>query len=249
MRSRAVLFDPVAPNRRRFRGRPSTSHPIIITECGFHCRTGLKIDAGIIDEGRDAPVPAAAAAPTSAPWTTPIRTGAFGRARCLFGKDLVASGATKGFELKLEILIAVTDPGIADPHGCPIFSKGVRGIPFCEAVSITVLKPQRAEMRRRASGPGRSSETQVLEKLLYDGNRPTSSQSACELRAPRPAVRSPPARLHGAATRDAASPHCRPVSAAPSSHEQRRSYQLRPAHILPETAARPRPGGTGRENR
>lgn len=118
MRSRAVLFD-VASHHNH--------------ECGFHCRTGLKIDAGIIDEGRDAPVPAAAAAPTSAPWTTPIRTGAFGRARCLFGKDLVASGATKGFELKLEILIAVTDPGIADPHGCPIFSKVVRGILFCEA--------------------------------------------------------------------------------------------------------------------
>jgi len=174
MRSRAVLFDPVAPNRRRFRGRPSTSHPVIITECGFHCRTGLKIDAGIIDEGRDAPVPAAAAAPTSAPWTTPIRTGAFGRARCLFGKDLVASGATKGFELKLEILIAVTDPGIADPHGCPIFSKVVRGIPFCEAGFHNSFK---AATRGNASSGKRAG---ALVRNAGSGEAPLRRESTHE---------------------------------------------------------------------
>jgi len=36
------------------------------------------IDAGIVDRGNDAPVPAAATAPSTAPWSTPIRTGAFG---------------------------------------------------------------------------------------------------------------------------------------------------------------------------
>ncbi len=36
------------------------------------------LNAGIVDEGRSAPVPVAAAAPSSAPWTTPILTGAFG---------------------------------------------------------------------------------------------------------------------------------------------------------------------------
>jgi len=36
------------------------------------------LDAGIVDAGRSAPVPVAAAAPSSAPWTTPILTGAFG---------------------------------------------------------------------------------------------------------------------------------------------------------------------------
>jgi len=36
------------------------------------------IGAGIVDPGTGTPVPAAATAPPTAPWSTPIRTGAFG---------------------------------------------------------------------------------------------------------------------------------------------------------------------------
>jgi len=36
------------------------------------------VDAGIVNRGTGVPVPAAATAPSTAPWITPIRTGAFG---------------------------------------------------------------------------------------------------------------------------------------------------------------------------
>ena len=43
-------------------------------------------------------------------------------ARCLFGEHLVAAGAAQRIELKLGLLIAGADPGIAYPHARPIFS-------------------------------------------------------------------------------------------------------------------------------
>src|SRR3546814_6312751 len=55
------------------------------------------------------------------------------RARRLFGEHSLAAGPPQRIELELGVLVAGAEPGIADPHERLIFSKLVRGIPFCDA--------------------------------------------------------------------------------------------------------------------
>src|SRR3546814_2194741 len=64
----------------------------------------------------------------------------------------------------LGVLVAGADPGIADPHERLIFSKLVRGIPFCDAGfqnSFDKVRP--ADLRCRPSKAIGSSETVVLQ--------------------------------------------------------------------------------------
>src|SRR3546814_4114205 len=67
-------------------------------------------------------------------------------------------------ELELGVLVAGADPGIADPHERLIFSKLVRGIPFCDAGfqnSFDKVRP--ADLRCRPSKAIGSSETRSEE--------------------------------------------------------------------------------------
>src|SRR3546814_18969285 len=76
----------------------------------------------------------------------------------------LAAGPPQRIELELGVLVAGADPGIADPHERLIFSKLVRGIPFCDAGfqnSFDKVRP--ADLRCRPSTAIGSSETVVSQ--------------------------------------------------------------------------------------
>lgn len=52
------------------------------------------------------------------------------RAGRLLGEHLLATGVAERLELQLGRLVGRADPGIADPHACPTFSKAVKPVTF-----------------------------------------------------------------------------------------------------------------------
>src|SRR3546814_6581083 len=83
----------------------------------------------------------------------------FARARRLFGEHPLAAGPPQRIELELGVLVAGADPGIADPHERLIFSKLVRGIPFCDAGFQNSFDKVRSEEH--------TSELQSLMRISY----------------------------------------------------------------------------------